>query len=309
MPGGTEGPEHWWGKRKGESGDGELLLAAFAAQLPRSLQRFMVQAPCILAGLEGSSSLRARSLGNQRGSLSREAAVAESQSPLWERRQEGGIQEGGWGGGRQQGFPPPPLFKEPRSQTERKDFASSHSGSSVLLGKEKRQGWKGTPKKVRFMPRELKHLKSQSKSAVNVFGRNMLPRILEPGLLTLLIILRKKKKYIYCNEGHKMKGNSSDLPSPAFLIHTFTFFLKHCHTSLHGRQNAVFPLKPFSDHWNDTWSRKILAATYYPIHLFNIHLLHARRVLGIFLDTEDKVKNKDTNPCFQGAYIQPQYIL
>lgn len=110
-------------------------------------------------------------------------------------------------------------------------------------------------------------------------------------------------------KGIKWKETQVTFLPPAFLIHTFTFFLKHCHTSLHGHQNAVFPLKPFPDHWNDTWSRKILAATYYPIHLFNIHLLHARRVLGIFLDTEDKVKNKDTNPCFQGAYIQPQYIL
>lgn len=39
----------------------------------------------------------------------------------------------------------------------------------------KRQSWKGTRKKVRFLPRELKRFKIQCKSAVNAFGRNMLP--------------------------------------------------------------------------------------------------------------------------------------
>lgn len=150
------------------------------------------------------------------------------------------------------------------------------------------------------MPRELKHFQSQCKSSVNVFGRNMLPQGTRDWPADTVNYFPKKN---YCKEGHKQKLN--DLPSPCFPDSYLHLFLKHCHTSpFCCHQNAIFSMKPFLITGMTLGLESSQLSLVYPIHLFNIHLLHACHVLGILLDTGDKVMNKtDTNSCIQGAYL------
>lgn len=131
-------------------------------------------------------------------------------------------QQGNCSGWESQPHPPGSTGRSevPRKQTEREAASKGAStyfsknqevhckkkGFSLLLHKvfclplkmtleKKRQGWKGTQKKVRLLPRELKRRwKSQHKSAANAsaFGKDPLPGVLEPGLVTLLIIPWKK---------------------------------------------------------------------------------------------------------------------
>ena len=110
------------------------------------------------------------------GAPGREAAAAES-PPIWEQWQEGGTGKRVEG---EAGSKASPLFfKELRSQNERKRISPPFTqGLQSFFEndvRKERQSWKGTRKKVRFLPRELKHFKSQYKSAVNAFGRNTLP--------------------------------------------------------------------------------------------------------------------------------------
>ena len=137
----------------------------------------------------------------------------------------------------------PLLVKELRSQTEGKRISPLSlrvfSLSLKMMLERKRRSWKGTLKKVRFLPRELKRFKSQCKSAVNAFGRNTLP--LGTGNWPADTVNYSQGKKTYCKEGHKLKRNSMTFLPSAFLIHTFTFFWN---TATH-LQNAIFPRKLF----------------------------------------------------------------
>lgn len=166
--------------------------------------------------------------------------------------------------------------------------------SLKMMLERKRQSWKGTRKKVRFLPRELKRFKSQCKSAVNAFGRNTLP--LGTGNWPADTVNYSQGKKKYCMEGHKLKRNSMTFLPSAFLIHTFTFFWN---TATH-LQNAIFPTKLFliSGITHSLGSPWLSLA--YSIHLFSVHLLHACHVPGSFVDTGDPVRTKQTQiPAFR----------
>lgn len=79
--------------------------------------------------------------------------------------------------GRQAASPPTPLLKQraKKSNWKKKGFylllLRVFCLPLKMMLEKKRQGWKGTQRKVRFMPRVKTRFKSQCKSVVNAFGK------------------------------------------------------------------------------------------------------------------------------------------
>lgn len=153
-----------------------------------------------------------------------------------------------------------------------------------MMLEKKRQGWKGTQKKVGFMPRELKHvLRASVNQQLMPLEGTRYRGVLQPGLLTPLIIPEKLigSKSINWKETQWPSFHllSWFIPSP--LSGTLPHISMSC-------QNAIFPMKGFLITGMILYLESTQLSLVDPIHLFNTHLLHDSHMPSIFLDTGDK---------------------